>query len=137
MVREAGMATERGRADLDVLLVEDDRDIREVVAQLLEHSKCRVRTAANGKEALALIDDGFYPDVILLDLYMPVMNGWSFRAEQLQHAGLAAIPVILVSGADALGSLGRTLQAAAIHPKPIVIPVLLEQLEVFRRLKDP
>lgn len=131
------MAAERERGSLDVLLVEDDRDIREVVAQLLEHSACRVRTAAHGKEALAHLASGFIPDVILLDLRMPVMNGWSFRAEQVQRADLAAIPVILVSGAERLYEIGLMLEVAAIHPKPIVIPVLLELLDTFRRTPEP
>lgn len=126
------MATVRGREALDVLLVEDDRDIREVVAQLLEHSGCRVRAAAHGKQALAQLASGFVPHVILLDLAMPVMNGWTFRAEQLQHVDLARIPVVLVSGEEGLEAIGRTLQAAAVHPKPIVIPILLKQLEAFR-----
>jgi CheY-like chemotaxis protein len=132
MVREARMATERDREYLDVLLVEDDRDIREVVAQLLEHSRCRVRTAAHGKEALAQLASGFVPHVILLDLVMPVMNGWAFRAEQLQRPDLAAIPVVLMSGEEGLEAIGHTLQVAAIHPKPIVIPTLLKQLDAFR-----
>lgn len=126
------MATERGRESLDVLLVEDDRDIREVVAQLLEHSRCRVRTAAHGKEALTQLASGFVPQVILLDLAMPVMNGWTFRAEQLQRPEWAAIPVVLMSGEEGLEAIGRTLQVAAIHSKPIVIPILLEQLNAFR-----
>jgi len=130
------MATEHEHGKLDVLIVEDDRDIREAVAQLLEHSACRVRTAANGNEALAQLASGFIPDVILLDLYMPVMNGWSFRAAQLQHAALADIPVVLVSGADRLHEIALTLRAAAIHTKPIVVPVLLELLDTFRRTSN-
>lgn len=127
------MATERERGGLDVLLVEDNRDIREVVAQLLEYSGYRVCTAADGEEALAELASSYRPDVILLNLEMPRMDGWAFRAEQLRRPELREIPVILVSGIEDLEAAGRSLGVAAIHRKPVVIPELLETLEAFRR----
>jgi CheY-like chemotaxis protein len=132
------MATERERkrGRLDVLLVEDNQDIREVVAQLLEYSGCRVCAAADGEEALAELASSYRPEVILLSLENPRMDGWGFRAEQLRRAELREIPIILISGLEDLEAIGRSLGAAATHRKPIVIPELLEILEAFRRGPD-
>jgi CheY-like chemotaxis protein len=82
-----------------VFIVEDDVDTREMLGRFLELEGYRVESAANGKLALEQLDAGAPACVILLDLMMPVMDGWQFRREQAQHAALADIPVIVVSAA--------------------------------------
>ena len=81
-----------------VLLVEDDIDVREAVADTLDEAGYRVSPARNGQEALDMLRSGaVQPRVILLDLMMPVMDGWQFREEQLRDPALASIPVVALS----------------------------------------
>ena len=80
-----------------MLIVEDDADIRESLGDALEFYGYEVATAENGWDALRLLRSGLDPEVILLDLVMPVMNGWQFRKLQLADPSLAAIPVVVVS----------------------------------------
>src|SRR5271156_3605456 len=79
-----------------VLLVEDDKDIRDAVSAVLEAEGYTVLTAGNGKEALAILDRG-QPCVVLLDLMMPVMSGWDFMDELRKIKRLEDIPVVVVS----------------------------------------
>src|SRR5919206_1695644 len=80
----------------EVLVVEDDFAIRETLRELLEDEGYRVAWAANGKEALARLHERA-PRVILLDLMMPVMDGWEFRVAQQRDPALASIPVVVIS----------------------------------------
>ncbi len=79
-----------------VLLVEDDKDIRDAVSAVLEAEGYTVITAGNGQEALAALERG-QPCVVLLDLMMPVMNGWDFMEEVKKTRRLADLPVVVVS----------------------------------------
>ncbi|MEW6056608.1 MAG: response regulator [Bdellovibrionota bacterium] len=83
-----------------VLLVEDDRDIREAVRDLLELEGYTVVTAENGREALRILSDDFAPKVILLDFLMPVMNGIEFLNEKRKREKISKIPVILLSASN-------------------------------------
>jgi CheY-like chemotaxis protein len=81
-----------------VLLVEDDETIRVSAAELLRDDGFTVLEATNGHDALTLLrTDDALPDVILLDLTMPVMDGFAFRSEQLADPRLSRIPVIIIS----------------------------------------
>jgi CheY-like chemotaxis protein len=81
-----------------VMVVEDDLDLREMIEMLLTVEGLRPVGATNGREALcALHGKEPHPDVILLDLMMPEMNGWQFREAQLSEPDLADIPVIVMS----------------------------------------
>ncbi|HEX7488066.1 MAG TPA: response regulator, partial [Anaeromyxobacteraceae bacterium] len=75
-----------------ILIVDDDRDIREGLADILGLAGYLVRTAANGKVALEEAQER-RPDLIILDLMMPVMSGWKFLEAQRRHPRLASIPV--------------------------------------------
>ncbi|MFO0581640.1 MAG: response regulator [Anaeromyxobacter sp.] len=86
-----------GAARARVLLVEDDPDIRESLSEALRYEGYEVELAWHGREALARLARDPLPDVILLDLMMPVMNGWEFREAQLEDAALADIPVVVIS----------------------------------------
>ena len=79
------------------LVVEDDDDIRDVVTMLLTVLGFDVRDAGNGQDALEVLRAGWIPTLIVLDLMMPVMNGWAFRAEQRKIPGAANVPVIVLS----------------------------------------
>lgn len=81
-----------------ILVVEDDKDILESMALLLEFEGFEVNLATNGKEALAYLhSQSELPHLVLLDLMMPVMDGVEFRANQRFHPRLASVPVIILS----------------------------------------
>jgi two-component system, NtrC family, sensor kinase len=102
-------AGERAR----VLLVEDDPEVLESLANLLGEQGYQVATAYHGRQALEKLASAPAPDVIVLDLMMPVMNGWEFRAAQRADPALADIPVVAIT-AD------NSPQAAAIHAERVL-----------------
>jgi CheY-like chemotaxis protein len=81
------------------LVVDDDVHIRESLSEYLQEEGFDVRSASHGLEALEVARRGPRPDVIVLDLLMPVMDGWDFRAAQLASPDLADIPVVVISAA--------------------------------------
>jgi two-component system, chemotaxis family, chemotaxis protein CheY len=103
-----------------VLVVDDDYDIRELIAEALVLDGYRVRTARNGKVALeqAWVDP---PDLIVLDLMMPVMNGWQFLEALRGVPRLATIPVIVVSASI----VSQVEGAALLLQKPFDLDTLL------------
>jgi CheY-like chemotaxis protein len=115
-----------------VLVVEDEPDVREPVAQLLAVAGFEVAAAANGLEALRLARSS-PPDVIVLDLMMPVMNGWEFRRAQRADPALAAIPVVVVSASTPTPDLGPISHVA----KPYELPALLRALDLVAGAREP
>ena len=91
----------RPRADATpaktVLVVDDDADHSAAIRDILEEEGYCVRAAVNGREALQGLLEGALPDLILLDMMMPVMDGWTFAAELKLRPALAAIPVVAIS----------------------------------------
>jgi len=79
------------------LIVDDDRSIVDGLGEYLGDDGYAVVGATNASEALALLDSGLRPDVIVLDLLMPGMDGWDFRTAQLNEPSLAGIPVLILS----------------------------------------
>ena len=115
--------TERARA---ILVVEDDVDVREALATLLETQGYRVLEAENGLEALGRLRDAdFDVCLILLDLFMPVMNGWTFREEQLRDPTMAAVPVVVVTADVSARRSGKDLRAEEYLTKPVDFDHLL------------
>jgi DNA-binding response OmpR family regulator len=106
-----------------VLIVEDDADLREMMAQLLTLEGFDAATVSNGREALEYLHTD-KPNVILLDLMMPVMDGWEFRRQQQADPMLATVPVIVLSALDQ----GRTaaVDASAFLKKPLDFDRLLK-----------
>jgi CheY-like chemotaxis protein len=92
-----------------LLLVEDDQDTRDAIQCLLETEGLDVVTAANGRDALAQLDAGLEPCLIVLDLYMPVMDGFGFRRMQLTRAEWARVPVLLYSNGHEARRAAREL----------------------------
>ena len=80
-----------------VLVVDDDADIRAAIAETLDDEGYRVAQAANGMAALDFLRRGASPALILLDLWMPVLDGWGFLERRETDASLAAVPVIVMS----------------------------------------
>ena len=113
-----------------ILVVDDDPDLAEVLDRVLEKSGYLVTWAKNGQEALrALRDKQHLLDVVLLDLMMPVMNGWEFRAEQLKDPSLSNIPVVVFSGHGKLDQNAVAIGAVANLRKPIGLHELLTVLD--------
>jgi CheY-like chemotaxis protein len=113
-----------------VLVVEDDQAIRSGLTDLLTDEGYAALEAANGAEALALLRGAAeVPDVILLDLMMPVMDGAAFREHQRSDPALSAIPVIVLTAVGRAQQQAATaLGAAALLPKPLRIGDLLALL---------
>lgn len=107
-----------------VLIVEDDPDLREMMAQLLTLEGFEAATAENGREALKYLRTNRAPDLILLDLMMPVMDGWEFKREQERDAALAGVPVIVLSALDQ--ARAPEVAAHAFLKKPLDFDRLLE-----------
>lgn len=108
-----------------ILIVEDEKEIREILQEALEYEGYRTRAASNGLEAIDALDrDHYHPDVILLDLMMPVMDGWEFLERKKQNH--SSIPVVVVS---AVAEMGKKVRAHAFLRKPIELDALLETIE--------
>jgi CheY-like chemotaxis protein len=117
----------RGRA---ILLVEDDQDIREAIQDVLTEEGYAVAVADTGLSALERLRCGEpLPDVILLDLMMPVMDGWQFRAEQEQNPIWRAIPVIVLSAVGNTHEKADSMGAFGCLRKPLDVDELLEMLQ--------
>ena len=113
-----------------ILLVDDDADVRESVAEVLEEDGYRVTAASNGKEALRLLRDGnLRPDLILLDIMMPEMDGWAFRGEQQKDPRIASIPVVVFTAHGAPRDIAKQLDAAGFLKKPLSLDELLSTID--------
>jgi CheY-like chemotaxis protein len=99
-----------------VLVVDDDPNLQRVLKKFLTLEGFTPVVAGNGAEALSYLRSGGDASVILLDLRMPVMDGWTFRREQRLDPGIAGIPVVVLSGTDAEGV--DDLEVAATFHKP-------------------
>jgi CheY-like chemotaxis protein len=108
---------------VSILVVEDDPDLREAVMVALETHGYRPLAASDGRHALELLRGGARPRLILLDLMMPRMDGWQFRAEQMADAAIAHIPVVVLSAA-APQRVTRLAVEDVLH-KPIDLDTLL------------
>jgi CheY-like chemotaxis protein len=108
------------------MVVDDDDDIRETLAGLLEDEGYRVAAYTTGQDALEALKAGLEPRVILLDLMMPVMDGWQFAAELRKRD--EDIPIILLSAARDLRTHAKALSAAEIIEKPFDLSELLPKI---------
>ncbi|WP_194714733.1 response regulator transcription factor [Noviherbaspirillum soli] len=108
-----------------IVVIEDDTDLRETMKDLLEMEGFRVFTASNGREGLRQIEQNGQPCLILLDLMMPVMNGWEFleTLRRKHTAPLAQTPVAVVSAAADIADVERDYGCSVLKK-----PVSLESL---------
>ena len=114
-----------------VLIVEDDADLREMMAQLLTLEGYQIEAVANGREALEYLNEAPRPDVILLDLMMPIMDGWSFRLEQRHDPRLAEIPIVVLTATVDPAREAQRLGAVAAFQKPLDLTRLLKLVERY------
>lgn len=110
-----------------VLVVDDEDDVREALAALIERWGFEVVTAGSGREALETLPR-LRPRLVLLDLTMPDINGWSVRAAMLADPSLASIPVVLLSGVADAPLQSKVLQTEDLLTKPIDVEKLRELL---------
>lgn len=120
-----------------IMLVEDEADLRLPLKHALESAGYRVRESDDGTGALAQLRDldAERPDMILLDLMMPGLDGWSLRLELLKDPILARIPILLISGTSQLPQTAMSLGAAGFLKKPFTMDEL--QSEVHRHWVTP
>jgi CheY-like chemotaxis protein len=119
-----------------VLIVEDHDDSREMLEELLSEQGFLVESAVNGLQAWERLLRLPRPDVVLLDLMMPVMTGWEVMARVEQEPSLRGLPIVVVSGAGTTRPVPRGVFASI--PKPLDLGLLMETLERVRmRSEEP
>jgi len=112
-----------------VLVIDDELGIRSVLAEALVEEGWEVQSARDGREALRVLR-AWRPDAILLDLMMPVMDGWAFRkAQRGLPDGLSDVPLIVLSAAREVAAHGVALGAAVALPKPFDFDEVIEAVE--------
>src|SRR5687767_10216683 len=120
-----GMSIDQSRAPL-VMVVDDDDEIRDALSGLLELEGYEVICASNGKEALDLLEVR-RPEVILLDLMMPVMDGWAFRARQKSDPRFADVPVVVLTAAGVQAA--KRVDANHVLHKPLSFDRIARAIE--------
>ncbi|WP_170136292.1 response regulator transcription factor [Nannocystis exedens] len=117
-----------------ILIVEDDRDIRDVLAEILAEEGYQVLVAEDGADGLRRLAEGPQPDLILLDLMMPRMDGYQFREEQRKNPVWSGIPLVLLTAGVETSDKITALGALDVVRKPVKIDFLLELIgAVVRR----
>lgn len=115
-------------AAASILVVDDDPAIVDIITQVLAAEGYVTRACRNGLEALDVLNE-WRPDLILLDLWMPKMDGWEFRRRQLTLDVARDVPVVLLSAGGRLEEHAQTLDAAAAIPKPFDLTDLLSVVD--------
>src|SRR5262245_42665914 len=123
------MTPTRHRPPRRILLVEDCFSTREQVSMILGCLGYLVSTASNGEEAIEKLRSYACPDLILLDLLMPVMDGWALREELQRNETWATIPVIVLSGAGEAAGWTESLNGAIFLQKPVETAELLRAVQ--------
>lgn len=113
-----------------VFVVEDDQDIREALTELLESEGYDVTTAENGQVGIDKLSAASQlPNLILLDLMMPVKDGFQFFAEKTAHPILSSVPVVIMSADRHILDKQKKLQAKAYIKKPVDIDHILKVVD--------
>jgi two-component system response regulator MprA len=116
-------------APFNILLVEDDVDVREALVEALSDRGYAVDTAADGLSALQALRGGKRPGVILLDLMMPRMDGLEFRSAQRADPKLAELPVVILSADARMEEKARAMKVQDAIRKPIDLEQLYRVIE--------
>ena len=111
-----------------ILIVEDEKDIRENLKMLLELEGYKVFTAVNGDDGLRVLRTMERPCLILLDLMMPVMDGMEFLKEKRHEDAIAQIPVCIVSGVAEKPDMKGV---SGFVKKPIDLEILLNFVKIY------
>jgi CheY-like chemotaxis protein len=110
----------------DILLIEDDDSIRDVLKLILETEGFQVTPAPNGKIGLDLLSDGLIPRLVLVDLMMPIVNGWDFVTEFRKNPAFVPTPVLVLS---AYSDKGEPLDVQGVVAKPVDLTFFLNQVQ--------
>jgi CheY-like chemotaxis protein len=111
-----------------ILLVEDEPDVREAIAEVLVEHGCQVTCVTDGAQALEWLAEGQRPSLVLLDFVMPQMSGWTFLERMRADPALGDVPVVAISAL----SVAHPGVSAALR-KPFDLPSLLQTVERFAR----
>jgi CheY-like chemotaxis protein len=131
----ARIARDPQLATVRVLVVEDDTDIRETVAELLIEEGYQVQTAISGRDALEhLTTTAALPDVVLLDLMMPIMDGWTFYDHLQKDSRWSGLPIVVISADANVHEKAARLKPVACLRKPVGIDELLGVVAQFRKV---
>jgi CheY-like chemotaxis protein len=115
---------------IHVLVVDDDRDLRETLVEILEERGYQVSQAGDGAQALHVLEAGATkPSLILLDLTMPGMDGSAFRTEQLKDPALAAIPILVFTADGHAREKAEGMGAQGLVRKPLELKTLLAAID--------
>jgi CheY-like chemotaxis protein len=117
-----------------ILVVEDNTDIREMVCQFLEGDGYRTAHASNGREAIDWLHSRKAPGLILLDLTMPVMDGYQFLAVKEADPLLVDVPVVVMTAVNDCSQL-RGHRVSRCLPKPVSTGALLDAIERSARCR--
>lgn len=109
-----------------ILIIEDNEDISRALNEVLSDSGYQIETAVNGKEGLDHLINRELPDLILLDLFLPVMNGFEFRMRQMKIPYLQNIPVIVMSADACVRNRCKLMHIENFLKKPFELEDLLE-----------
>jgi CheY-like chemotaxis protein len=120
------MQLESGHAG-SLLIVEDDDGARSALGDIFGLEGYDVAYSCNGREALSHLRSSPLPNVIILDLQMPVMDGWQFRLEQKKDQSIANVPVIVVTAFHR----SADIDAVAVMHKPIDVERLLDTVRIY------
>ena len=117
---------------MTILLIEDDSAVREMLVQTLEEERFAVVGVGDGVEALSYLETAPIPPcLILLDLMMPRMNGWQFRAIQRNHPSLGSIPVVVLSARPDLRASQAELAVEEDLSKPVHFELLMKTVRRY------
>lgn len=109
-----------------ILVVEDDRDSREMLCTWLQKHGYETIAAAEGAEALRKLDETQHLSLILLDLMMPGMNGWQFRASQRSHTRFKKVPVVVMTAHPNPAGEAEWLDPESVLLKPLDLQAVLD-----------
>jgi CheY-like chemotaxis protein len=111
-----------------ILIIEDDYDIRVALKEILEWEGFQVLTAANGKEGLEVLEQHADPCLIILDIMMPIMNGWDFL-KRFKTSGMSRrYPILIASASPEVGPRLRS-EGLAFLPKPLDVDSLVNYVK--------
>jgi CheY-like chemotaxis protein len=115
-----------------VLLIDNDRGFQNVLTRVLSLEGYDLQCAANGAEGLKWLSRCTeLPELVLLDLVLPVLDGWQFLAQKARNPRLADIPVVIISASEEIGKKAKAAGATAVMGKPFTIEALLNVIEGF------
>ncbi len=124
------LSARSGASPKDVLVVEDEAYLCDLIADVLASDGHITRTASNGREALALLEER-KPQLILLDLMMPIMDGWEFMSRMQSHPEWRDIPVIIVTAIYDARRTQQEIGAKAVLTKPFDIDQITELVNLY------